>query len=177
MDASLLSSFTSTFELMLLNVWVLSLIHLSKITHTWVNLHHPESTNYSTFLLQVTHHNGSLWMQRFTHYFEFNLLGFFCCVRLRRVCTAFLQFLGLLSFESLNQNPNMVSKWAFIHIKTGSVMLFMVSATFCHNALRWTDFFFAMNRFTKIISRQKKGSCSSVQFIILQTEISGTFLI
>ena len=79
MDASLLSSFTSIFESMLLNVWVLSLIHLSKITHTWVNLHHPESTNYSTFLLQVTHHNGSLWMQRFTHYFEFNLLGFFCC--------------------------------------------------------------------------------------------------
>ena len=78
MDASLLSSFTSTFELMLLNVWVLSLIHLSKITHTWVNFHHPESTNYSTFLLQVTHYNGSLWMQRFTHYFEFNLLSFFC---------------------------------------------------------------------------------------------------
>ena len=50
-------------------------------------------------------------------------------------------------------------------------------ATLCHKALRWTDFFFALNGFTKIISRQKTKSCSSVQFIILQTEISDTFLI
>ena len=53
----------------------------------------------------------------------------------------------------------------------------LVSATFCHKALRRTDFLFALNGFTKIISQQKMESCSSVQFIILQTDISDTFLI
>ena len=71
----------------------------------------------------------------------------------------------------------MVSNWAFIHKKkTGSLMLFRVSATLCHKALRWTDFFFALNGFTEIISRQKTTSCSSVQFIILPTKITDIYI-
>ena len=38
------------------------------------------SNLYSVFLLKFTHYNGSLWMQRFTQYFEFSLLSFFYCV-------------------------------------------------------------------------------------------------
>ena len=39
------------------------------------------SNLYSVFLLKFTHYNGSLWMQRFTQYFEFSLLSFFYCVK------------------------------------------------------------------------------------------------
>ena len=42
------------------------------------------SNLYSVFLLKFTHYNGSLWMQRFTQYFEFSLLSFFYCVAERR---------------------------------------------------------------------------------------------
>ena len=39
--------------------------------------------------------------------------------------------------------------------KRGSLMLFRVSAILCHKALHRTDFFFALNGFTKIISRPR----------------------
>ena len=48
------------------------------------------SNLYSVFLLKFTHYNGSLWMQRFTQYFEFSLLSFFYCVLCENMINIFI---------------------------------------------------------------------------------------
>ena len=82
-----------------------------------------------------------------------NLFYSFMLFSFRRAYTTFLPFLGLFSFNLCTKTPIWSQTERLSRKKPGSLMLFRASSILCHKALHWMDFFFALNGFTKIISR------------------------